>query len=601
MKYLAFEIQNYRAIEDSVVIDLQKNNLIPIVGINECGKTTILQAIYCFDYINDSEYEGKHLKNIKNLYKTEDTKETIVSAHIEISLLQLELRYKNAVNTYNKSIQAQIDKEADEIKKKALESKKFNKPFPLTKANFDNIILIQRNLNTKKYTLKHANLEKELTTVINEALAKVIVQYMPYILYNDDFMDRPPNFIEIPKEKPDSLTGWVAIFERLFKTTNENYSLFDLASESDVRRRDSILSDVKFELNKTLTKDWKRLSVTKNDLTIDLKFIPDETDSSEKKHILYVQVVEKIKERERYFDVIDRSKGFLWFFNFVMKLVFNPKVVNTDANTTIYLLDEPGSYLHQSAQTELGSKLVDISKNHGSVIYCTHSHKLLNPNLIPLNSIYIVEKDKQKKIKATPLPKIQTKIENTNAFQPVLEALQTPAFEFSIGTEKVIAVEGIYDKYAIELMVELDKSTCILPGTSADSIIKNIQYLNAFNKTYIAIWDNDEEGEKNYKKAAKFFGEIESEKFDLLPKVSSKKRRMEEMFSKKDLDLFKTKIGLKPDATYESIISSLYYTDKKERQNILSTVSTETKDNFKILSNIIEKRFKKSKEILDKS
>ncbi len=117
---------------------------------------------------------------------------------------------------------------------------------------------------------------------------------MPYILYNDDFMDRPPNYVEIPKIKPGSLTGWLAIFERLFKATKENYSLFDLANEKDVRRRDSILSDVKFELNKTLTKDWKKLSVTKNDLTIDLKFIPDETDSEEKKHILYVQVVEKI-------------------------------------------------------------------------------------------------------------------------------------------------------------------------------------------------------------------------------------------------------------------------------------------------------------------
>lgn len=118
MKYLAFEIQNYRAIEDSVTIDLTKNNLIPIVGINECGKTTILQAIYCFDFTNDSEYEGKHLKNTKNLYKTEDTKETIISAHIEADLGILEIRYKNVLDIYNKAIQAQVDKEADEEKRK---------------------------------------------------------------------------------------------------------------------------------------------------------------------------------------------------------------------------------------------------------------------------------------------------------------------------------------------------------------------------------------------------------------------------------------------------------------------------------------------------
>ncbi len=283
-----------------------------------------------------------------------------------------------------------------------------------------------------------------------------------------------------------------------------------------------------------------------------------------------------------------------------MKLVFNPKVTGGSSDRTIYLLDEPGSYLHQSAQTELCSKLVEISKNHGSVIYCTHSHKLLNPDLIPLNSIYIVEKDSKKKIKATPLPKIQTKVENTYAFQPVLEALQTPAFESSIRNEKVIAVEGIYDKYAIQLMTKLDDSTYILPGTNADSIFKNIQYLNAFNKTYIAIWDNDEEGQTVYKKAIKFFGEIESEKFDLLPKNGSKKRRMEEMFLKKDIDLLRTKLGLNSDATYESIISSLFYSNKRERQKIVSSISKETKSNFDILKTIIDKRLKKSQEIIDK-
>ncbi len=243
---------------------------------------------------------------------------------------------------------------------------------------------------------------------------------------------------------------------------------------------------------------------------------------------------------------------------------------------------------------------MEISKNHGSVIYCTHSHKLLNPDLIPLNSIYIVEKDSKKKIKATPLPKIQTKVENTYAFQPVLEALQTPAFESSIRNEKVIAVEGIYDKYAIQLMTKLDDSTYILPGTNADSIFKNIQYLNAFNKTYIAIWDNDEEGQTVYKKAIKFFGEIESEKFDLLPKNGSKKRRMEEMFLKKDIDLLRTKLGLNSDATYESIISSLFYSNKRERQKIVSSISKETKSNFDILKTIIDKRLKKSQEIIDK-
>ena len=59
MRYLSFDIKNYRAISGlTVKLDAK---LIPLVGINECGKTTILQAIYSFDYINDEEYAGQHL------------------------------------------------------------------------------------------------------------------------------------------------------------------------------------------------------------------------------------------------------------------------------------------------------------------------------------------------------------------------------------------------------------------------------------------------------------------------------------------------------------------------------------------------------------
>ena len=63
------------------------------------------------------------------------------------------------------------------------------------------------------------------------------------------------------------------------------------------------------------------------------------------------------KGDDHYFFVMDRSKGFYWFFNFVMKLEFNPKVVENSDVDAIYLLDEPGSYLHATAQSKLAAKV----------------------------------------------------------------------------------------------------------------------------------------------------------------------------------------------------------------------------------------------------
>ena len=67
MKYLKFRIKNYRAIKD-LEIDLEKNSLIPIIGINECGKTTILKAIFAFDWVNDNLLEGRSCRKSLKIY-----------------------------------------------------------------------------------------------------------------------------------------------------------------------------------------------------------------------------------------------------------------------------------------------------------------------------------------------------------------------------------------------------------------------------------------------------------------------------------------------------------------------------------------------------
>ncbi len=191
------------------------------------------------------------------------------------------------------------------------------------------------------------------------------------------------------------------------------------------------------------------------------------------------------------------------------------------------------------------------------------------------------------------------KAESNSALQPVYEALQVPIFEVIKNADKVILVEGIYDKYAIELFFELSTDYTLFPGTSAASIIKNIQFLNAFGINYIAIWDNDKEGVSAKKKASQLFGEHESIRFDLLPLLSNNKRRMEGMITSKDLDDIRKKIGLPEDSTYERVISSLYFESKEIRTKIISDTSTITKNNFKILKEILDKRFKKVEQQLE--
>ena len=565
MKYLKFTIENYRAIREKITIDLSPR-IIPLVGVNECGKTTILQAIFCFDYINDEEYDGQHLQNIDNLYSTVSTGDCVVSAVIECTREDLVACVKNVMT----------EKKSNNINDSSLG---VMQQFIDTKDKITSITMSRNISNERRYT---CSLFEEYSDVENDLLCREIIQKMPYTLYNDDFNDRPTSKVSLTE---DTDSGWLGIFERVFHSTNKEYSLKSIA-KNDERRRKSIISEVESYLSNTLTDAWGKFSPTKNQIAISLEIRPEENN-------LLIYIKERpMGKSEKYFKVIDRSKGFIWYYNFIMKIRFNPKQAGYSKDT-IFLLDEPGSYLHQTAQEELCKKLCDIAKNEGVVIYCTHSPQLLLPSIIPFNTIQIVEKRQGNNIC---LDSITTKnnlsSKRNTAMQPVFQALMIPEYQLISSDEMIICVEGIYDKYCIEIFCNIKDNVRILPGVSAESILENISYLIAYNKEYLALWDNDREGKKVLGKAKVKFGLEESKRFALLPDIKNRgKIRMEEMIASEDYHKLCKCLKLPDDTSYENIICSLYYSDTKIRKSAIRELGNETKCNFEALNTIINNHF----------
>ena len=406
MKYKKFIIKRYKAITEPLEIKLEKLSLVPIIGINECGKTTILQAIFAFDSLNDKLNEGLHLKNIENLYSTSvETSE--ISANIEAEwddLLDIlndiakDEQYKNIVNKYKRQ-----------------------------KQKYNNELTICRNLTLKEYNITNSEFNDG---EFNKIVAEKIIKLLPYILYFDDFRDSVSEKIEIIDK--DSASGWVTIIEQLFKKTDKNYSIFTL-HKHEQNKRNSIISDVEDVLNAKLTAEWSNFKLDDSDpLKISLGFI-NEGKGENKRYFLEIKIIETIKGgRRRFFGIRDRSKGFYWFFNFVMKLEFNPKVRDLHDKDTIYLLDEPGSYLHAGAQSKLCKKLFKLSKEN-KVIYCTHSHYLLDPEVIPISNVKISEKDSDGNIGLKSIYDFQGNLDKMrSAFQPLMDALQIKPYIFDL-------------------------------------------------------------------------------------------------------------------------------------------------------------------------
>ncbi len=571
MKYIKFTIKHYKGITGPLEIDLHKASLMPIIGVNECGKTTILQAIFSFDYFNDSFNETiRHLEDVYNLYTT-DPQTPEISAEIEITKDEIKETLKKLKNE-DTSLDSKIRSYTRLLK------------------DFSEKIIISRDIKKRKYDIDY---EKFNDNDFNDTLSRAIIKKLPYILFFDDFRDNIEEKIEIKKSN-DEMSGWLAIVDRLFRTADENFDILELPNKED-RVRKTTLAKVNKILNDTLTKEWQNFRLDDKDalkIKVDYEKETETTATGQpiERHFIKFDVIEKDKDDNEYFFFVrDRSKGFFWFFNFVMKLEFNPKVVN-NIDGAIYLLDEPGSYLHASAQAKLCKKLKSLSETN-KVIYCTHSHYLLDPEVVPINTVKVASKNPDNfKIELYSIHEYKDDAKSKrSAFQPITDALQIKPLILDLNYKNVLITEGIYDYYVFE-MFKGKRKINILPAANAESIKYFISLMIAWQINYKALWDNDDEGRKEKDLAEKFFGEIEANSnFYLLPHKTSrtKKTILQNLFTGNDLVMIKDELGLNRNSSFEKTILSLFYS--KNKNKILKKISKDTKGNFKKVFDLLFK------------
>lgn len=501
-------ISDYRAIAKA---EINLNNSIsPIIGVNEAGKTTVLKAILCLDKRRDKLNDGEHL-DFLNIYSRQN------QAIISVEIIIKEDEFFNELIT-----KCKVTTDSEDYK--VLEKLSTHTSFKLFR---------HLSEDGKPYRLEGGNIE-QLSQNISQKTINFFVSKTPYILYFDDFNDRVPEKISFDKNyKEDGRLlkknrEWKETIEELFKRANPEFitddnkkMLQEYFSMTDDDAKSDVLSDVKDELNKEIVEEWKKIKESgfdgrqDVDIEIDLINIPNTQDFSFK-------VIDKSANgKSRTFSISARSKGFQWFFNYMLKLKFNSNYTNTLENC-LFLLDEPGSYLHSSAQSELLKELKRVSENN-KIIFCTHSQFLLNPDIVSLRSIKIAEKGEGSIIDVFDYGNYPHS-GKTGALAPVHAALNlNPTYNF-IG--KVAIVEGITDYYFLKILQDKGKITNkvkIIPGSGAGNSSILISIAFGFSNNFILILDNDEAGKEAKKKYIKEFGENLEEKIHFYSKSKLEK------------------------------------------------------------------------------
>jgi len=494
MKYTKFVIKKFKGIE-KLELDLTKypvGKIFPLVGLNESGKTTILESLNFFqeDLLGGKEHEILHKK---------DSGSFTGNIEIEVELL-LEDSDNKIIKDYLHSKSFKVEKDIEKItitKKYIFKNASFEKS--------ESTWYLDPKLKVKTSPQRsYKNLHSENKEVWNE-LMNEIRRIIPKILYFPDFLfDFPTKiYLEnietlISEKEKEIQNEYKQIIDDILHTINSGYSLSDFLTKlkalNDTAKQ-SASSQIKQEissiLNQKIVTPWQEIFPGPN------KNIIIETEKDQTGYFIQL----KVNEGTSPFLINERSLGFRWFFGFILFTEFR-KARADESGEYLFLFDEPASNLHESSQQKLLSlfeKLIDKSK----IIYSTHSPYLVNPKFI-LNCFIVKDAgrensndyDFRQNIKAIPYKQFVANYPNEEThFKPILDVLEFHATDFEL-TDKIVFTEGKFDYYTFKWIKDMffsDQSYDFkfYPGSGVEKYENIFREYLAHNKKFIAIFDAD--------------------------------------------------------------------------------------------------------------
>jgi len=520
MRYTKFEIRNFKGIKD-LTIDLSKqpyNRIHTFVGLNESGKTTILEAINTI--VEGWVPEDIHQLIPKHL-KAAFTGEVSITAYVNVDdednykILEKykELGYSDYLPIEYFTINCCL-----KFKSSQLDGR------PMSYWNFDP--LVKRNKGRKYISLGGEH--KDWQTVVSYIRSSL----MPRIVYYKNLLFEFPDRIYLhgPNVNKNNNAPYKDIIEDIIRevidkdgsietSLYEAYKKQDTGSKDIFRARKNKLQEF---ISQEVFSSWGTLFNSKEiSAKIELNFDVSKEAKTEEENF-YVEI--RIEEGPDSFYISERSVGFRWFFSFLFFILFR-KNRKTDLGETLFLLDEPASNLHSTAQKRLLETFVRFVENETrplKLLYTTHSHHLINPKW--LEGAFVVKNESVDysepfgnrsvtNITAVPYKRFVAEYpDQQDYFQPILDTLEyQPGLLEKVPS--VIITEGKNDyytlRYANEILLKNKyKKIHFIPGAGCDKNHSIIQLYIGWNKPFMILLDADNAGRKAKKLYKDIFGDL---------------------------------------------------------------------------------------------
>lgn len=514
MKLQKVEIKKYKSINSDQVIRIEDDTTI-LVGMNESGKTSILEAIAKTNYFNA---DSKFRFNLTHDYPRKEKKQIDKDGSEPVAVIMHYSIEENLIKKINIELGANVWNATEitisykykggntwggikcnheafweyQLKKLELPSDlrdKFNKIVSKEKFEAELNILTDEGVKQKVTQLsKFFVKEWPFANQLEEYIVKHYLRpNIPKFLYYDEYYALPSEItIEDLNEEE---------IEDEYKTAKALFELADINTNELINAKD--FEDYKAELEATqatisdeLFKYWS--SNQNLEINFDIEPIIESSSNSNGhidkivSHILHIRV--KNKRSAVSLPLRNRSKGFNWFFSF---LIWFKKIQEDKNSKYILLLDEPGLNLHASAQADLMKFIEDLTADY-QIVYTTHS-----PFMIDSNKLSRVRTVLETKEGTSISESLQEKDPKT--LFPLQAALGYDIAQNLFISKKNLIVEGIADLVFLETVsgilqskdrTALSNDITIVPVGGLDKVATFISLLRGSKLHLVCLLDS---------------------------------------------------------------------------------------------------------------
>lgn len=532
MYYKQFAFRNFKGI-DEMTLDLS-GDVTTLIGLNESGKTTILEAIFCFSYgAEDLEFINPGMASLRapdqwipisrraNFNDTIEICALVGLTEDDKTGLRAHMRHEFGLKL------TELPEEIEICEKHRFENSRFIRTNRIWSLSVQGTKGQQRNPRT------FGGGTEEWRGALD-----YLKEHLPRIWYFPNFLFELPERFTLGDEalagdeEQDKSRFYRSTFEQILAQLGSGANLethvvdrLNSSERADQRSLNALLLDMGRVITNTIFEGWDRIFGHRP--AAQEVELAAESDAGE----AYLEL--RIKGPDGYYDLSERSLGFRWFFMFLLMTSFHG--LDEDGPRPLFLLDEPASNLHSTAQAELLKSFENlVSKCH--LIYTTHSHHLIDVRW--LDSAYVVKNaalgsldfadyvtqriGANTSVSATRYRRfVAEHPSETSYFQPVLDLLDyRPSLLEPV--PEVVLVEGKSDFYLLRYAVEvlgLRSDLRLVPGGGAGSLDPLIRLHIGWAKSFVVLLDGDAEGRKQKQRYETEFGPTIQNRCLLLPEL----------------------------------------------------------------------------------